>query len=170
MKETNEAAMVKLVWRGLTNTDSIWAAWMKNKYLLVRCFWDVLESPSDSVTWKKILRSRPRRYWGYVEMRRAMETQRVFGLPPRRRGGRIIERIGRSGLAQKGSTHAKVADFIHNTPSPSQSLNRWWRFFQRYTIQRYHLVAGQMYGSGPLITMAYYPFEARRERVRSRIP
>ncbi len=57
LRDLGEAASFKRTWRCIQDESSIWACWMRQRYLRTRNFFDVGEMSTHSVTWKNILRS-----------------------------------------------------------------------------------------------------------------
>ncbi|KAJ7009375.1 hypothetical protein NC653_000139 [Populus alba x Populus x berolinensis] len=58
IKDWNKAAILKLVWRILTESSSIWVAWTHSILLRGRCFWFCNIPSSSTWSWRKLLLSR----------------------------------------------------------------------------------------------------------------
>ena len=57
-QDWNRAAMLKLLWRILTNQSSIWASWIKAVKLKGRSLWELRTPVKASWAWRKIMASR----------------------------------------------------------------------------------------------------------------
>ncbi|WZY72848.1 hypothetical protein YC2023_005088 [Brassica napus] len=55
----NQVLGLKLIWRLLSNSPSLWADWHMSIHLTENSFWTIEPSQSDSWTWKRILKLRP---------------------------------------------------------------------------------------------------------------
>ena len=58
IKDWNKAAILKLVWRILTESSSFWVAWIHSILLRGRCFWFCNIPSSSTWSWRKLLLSR----------------------------------------------------------------------------------------------------------------
>ena len=58
MAGTSRVFALCLIWRLLTNSDSLWVAWTRRNLLRNRCFWDVSDKSSGSWIWRKLLKLR----------------------------------------------------------------------------------------------------------------
>ncbi|KAJ6897578.1 hypothetical protein NC652_024398 [Populus alba x Populus x berolinensis] len=54
----NNAAVLKHVWRLLTESSSVWVEWVHSSLLRGRCFWHINPPSTSSWSWRKILLSR----------------------------------------------------------------------------------------------------------------
>ena len=58
IKDINQAAGLKLVWRCCSNPKSVWASWMMNEYVKDSNFWEAPMHLLHSGTWKFIAESK----------------------------------------------------------------------------------------------------------------
>ncbi|XP_061955562.1 uncharacterized protein LOC133677489 [Populus nigra] len=58
IKDWNKAAILKLVWRILTESSSVWVSWIHSTLLRGRCFWFYTAPSSSTWSWRKLLLSR----------------------------------------------------------------------------------------------------------------
>jgi hypothetical protein len=58
IKDWNKAAILKLVWRILTESSSVWVSWIHSNLLRGRCFWFYTVPSSSTWSWRKLLLSR----------------------------------------------------------------------------------------------------------------
>jgi hypothetical protein len=58
IKDWNKAAILKLVWRILMESSSVWVSWIHSTLLRGRCFWFYTVLSSSTWSWRKLLLSR----------------------------------------------------------------------------------------------------------------
>lgn len=58
LTDTSRVFALSLIWRLLTNSGSLWVAWMKAYLLRFHSFWDVSDKYAGSWIWRKLLKLR----------------------------------------------------------------------------------------------------------------
>ena len=131
LREWNKAALLKLVWRILTNKDSGWAGWVHSVLLKGRNFWEVKASAKSSWNWRKIMDSRR---WCKGLFRTIIGDGRETSLwfdPWLPEGRRLFEAFTPRILATTGlGWDAKVSSIINNGvwtfPNGHLTLQQAW--------------------------------------------
>jgi hypothetical protein len=112
IKDLCTTCHLKLFWRFL-NSDSLWARWMRSKYLKHNNFWSTVYNSNQSNTWKHILNSRD---IGKLLIERKFKNGKETSLwfDPWFKNETFINRVGWNSLVICGGSNNKVSDIIIN--------------------------------------------------------
>ncbi|XP_024009435.1 uncharacterized protein LOC112084518 [Eutrema salsugineum] len=115
LKESNIVSCLKLIWRVLSSSDSIWGKWIRMTLLRKESFWSVKENySSGSWMWRKLLKLRPlASQFHKVEVRDGVGTS--FWFDHWSTQGRLIELLGPRGSIDMGiPLHAGMDEVLRS--------------------------------------------------------
>lgn len=114
-----KASTAKRVWTLLTSSCSLWAKWMKQKYLKgIANFWSVHSAQGDSGVWKEMLNHRDV-ILPHIRHLVGTGSSISFWEDPWLLEGHLIDRLGWTNMMQVGHIKASVSDFFTGASSDS---------------------------------------------------
>ena len=111
LKEANDVCILKLIWRIVSNGNSMWVKWVKIFLLKQKKIWALKETTSlGSWMWKKILKFRTTaKSLCKVELHNSMDTS--FWFDDWSNMGRLLDVVGERGIIDMGiSKYMSVAE------------------------------------------------------------